>query len=153
MLSTPGEIPLVKPIYVLIIMYIKSIAKKKGYRRTTMLSLEKYWSKWKKSWRERSKQRLTIYLGSWQHHVSSLVKVFCMLWHSLWLAMARYGLSHRNDVSLLYWWLEKALAIAGKDLFCNCLVTMKLKAVHNDMPSTHNVTMYIHNQFVKWLKE
>jgi hypothetical protein len=41
-LSTPGEIPLVEPIYVLIIMYIKSVAKKKGYRRTTMLSLEKY---------------------------------------------------------------------------------------------------------------
>ena len=42
MLSTPWEIPLVEPIYVLIIMYIKSVAMKKGYQRTTMLFLEIY---------------------------------------------------------------------------------------------------------------
>ena len=30
---------------------------------------------------------------------------------------------------------------------------MKPKAVRNDMPSTHNVTTYIHNQFVIWLNE
>ena len=54
---------------------------------------------------------------------------------------------------LSYWWLEKALAVAGKDLFRNCLVAMKPKAVRSDMPSTHDVTTYIHNQFVKWLKE
>ena len=45
------------------------------------------------------------------------------------------------------------MAVAGKDLFRNCLVAMKPKAVRNDMPSTHDVTTYIHNEFVKWLKE
>ena len=121
---------------------------------TTMLSLEISWSKWrKKSRRERSKQRLTICLTSRQHHVSSLMKVCCRPWHNLWLAMSRYGFSHCIDVSLSFWWLEKALAIAGKDLFRNCLVVMKPKAVCNDMLSTHNVMMYIHNRFVIWLNE
>ena len=81
--------------------------------------------------------------------------MFCMPWLSLWLVMTRYGSCRRIDVSLSYWWWEnlKALAVAGKDLFRNCLVAMKPKAVRNDMPSTHDVTTYIHNQFVKWLKE
>jgi hypothetical protein len=57
-------------------------------------------------------------------------------------------------LNLLYWWLDKALAVAGKNLFHNCLVAMKKsKAVCLDMPSTHNVTTYIHNQFVMWLQE
>lgn len=30
---------------------------------------------------------------------------------------------------------------------------MKPKAVQNDIPNTHEVTTYIHNQFVLWLKE
>ena len=148
------EIPLVEHISVVTTMYIKSVANKMGYLRTTTLSLEISWSKWrKKSRRERSKQRLTIFLTSWQHHASSLVKVCCMLWHNSWLAMTKYGFSRCIDVSLLFWWLEKALAVAGKDLFQYCLVAMKPKAVHNDMPNTHNVTTYIHNQFVIWLNE
>jgi hypothetical protein len=49
--------------------------------------------------------------------------------------------------------LEKALAVAGKNLFRNCLVAMRPKAVRLDMPSTHDITTYIHNQFVVWLKE
>ena len=62
----------------------------------------------------------------------------------VWLEVLKY---------LLYWWMVKSLAVAGKDLFRNCLSAMRPKAVKRDMPSTHDVTTYIHNQFVNWLKE
>ena len=47
--------------------------------------------------------------------------------------------------------MEKALAVAGKNAFRNCLVAMRPKAVRQDIPSTHEVTTYIHNEFVEWL--
>ena len=47
----------------------------------------------------------------------------------------------------------KSLAVAKKAMFCNCLVLMRPKAVHQDVPTTHQVTMYIHNEFVKWLND
>jgi hypothetical protein len=47
----------------------------------------------------------------------------------------------------------KSLAMADKASFRNCLVAMRPKAVTKDIPSTHNVTTYIHNQFVKRLEE
>jgi hypothetical protein len=47
----------------------------------------------------------------------------------------------------------KALAVADKAVFRNCLVAMRPKAGRQDIPSTHDVATYIHNEFVKWLKE
>jgi hypothetical protein len=43
--------------------------------------------------------------------------------------------------------------VASKATFRNCLVAMRPKAKIVDLPSTHNVTKYIHNQFVEWLKD
>jgi hypothetical protein len=56
------------------------------------------------------------------------------------------------------WWIvadvdQQALAIAGKVMFCNCLVAMRPKAGSVDLPTTHDVTVYIHNKFVKWLRK
>jgi hypothetical protein len=44
------------------------------------------------------------------------------------------------------------LALADKSLFRNCLVTMRPKTTIKDLPSTHNVSVYIHNSFVEQLK-
>jgi hypothetical protein len=46
----------------------------------------------------------------------------------------------------------QSLAVADKDLFRNCLVTMRPKTTKNDLPSTHDVSVYIHNRFVDQLK-
>ncbi|KAF8239820.1 hypothetical protein L208DRAFT_1235682 [Tricholoma matsutake] len=48
---------------------------------------------------------------------------------------------------------NQSLAMANKALFCNCLVSMRPKSITKDILSTHNVTTYIHNQFVEWLEE
>jgi len=45
----------------------------------------------------------------------------------------------------------QALAVAGKTTFYNCLVAMRPKAGTLDLPSTHDITTYIHNEFVEWL--
>ncbi|KAF8495282.1 hypothetical protein F5888DRAFT_1590632, partial [Russula emetica] len=42
---------------------------------------------------------------------------------------------------------DQALAVANKAMFRNCLVAMRPKAKTLDLPSTHDVTKYIHN---KW---
>jgi hypothetical protein len=55
------------------------------------------------------------------------------------------------------WWKctepIKSLAVADKASFRNCMVAMRPKSVTNDIPSTHKVTTYIHNQFVEQLEE
>jgi hypothetical protein len=59
-------------------------------------------------------------------------------------------------ISFLNWCADvpfKALAVADKAVFCNCLVAMRPNAVQQDILSTHDVTTHIHNEFVKWLKE
>ena len=48
---------------------------------------------------------------------------------------------------------SKVLALADKAVFHNCLIVMRLQAICNDLPSTHDVETYIHNQFVNWLKQ
>lgn len=48
---------------------------------------------------------------------------------------------------------KKSLAVANNAAFRNCLISMRPKAVRQDIPSTHQVTTYIHNEFVKWLTE
>ncbi|KAF8223755.1 hypothetical protein L208DRAFT_1071098, partial [Tricholoma matsutake] len=47
---------------------------------------------------------------------------------------------------------DQLLAIADKALFRNCLVIMRPKTVKCDLPSTHDVLVYIHNHFVEHLK-
>ncbi|KAF8228770.1 hypothetical protein L208DRAFT_1124433, partial [Tricholoma matsutake] len=41
---------------------------------------------------------------------------------------------------------NRVLVVADKVVFCNCLVAMRLKAGQQDIPSTHNVATYIHNE-------
>ncbi|RDB23358.1 putative AC transposase [Hypsizygus marmoreus] len=48
---------------------------------------------------------------------------------------------------------DQALALANKAVFHNCLVTMRPKTTKADLPSTHNVVVHLHNQFVEWLKQ
>ena len=65
--------------------------------------------------------------------------------------MTRYGPNKFSDWCADVWF--KALAVADKVVFRNCLVAMRPKAEQQDIPSTHDVATYIHNEFVKWLKE
>jgi hypothetical protein len=44
------------------------------------------------------------------------------------------------------------LAVADKALFRNCLVTMRPKTIGNNLPSTHDVLVYLHNCFVEQMK-
>ena len=44
------------------------------------------------------------------------------------------------------------MAVADKALFRKCLITMRPKTTKNDLPSTHNVSVYIHNRFADKLK-
>jgi hypothetical protein len=47
----------------------------------------------------------------------------------------------------------QSLAVADKAMFCNCLVMMRPKSMQKEIPSTHNVTRYIHNEFVRRVEE
>lgn len=47
----------------------------------------------------------------------------------------------------------QSLALASKAAFRNCLVAMRPKSIGKDIPSTHEVTVYIHNQFATHLKK
>jgi hypothetical protein len=42
--------------------------------------------------------------------------------------------------------------VTDSALFQNCLTVMRPRTVHHDLPSVHEVSKYIHNKFVKWLK-
>jgi hypothetical protein len=46
----------------------------------------------------------------------------------------------------------QALAVAENPVFRNCLVAMRPKASCKDIPSSHDVGLYIHNTFVQWIK-
>ncbi|KAG6905216.1 hypothetical protein DXG01_004119 [Tephrocybe rancida] len=48
---------------------------------------------------------------------------------------------------------DQSLALANKAVFRNILVAMRPKATSADLPSTYDVKVHIHNEFVKWLKE
>jgi hypothetical protein len=41
--------------------------------------------------------------------------------------------------------------MASKASFYNCLVAMRPRAKIIDLPSMHDVTRYIYNQFVEWV--
>jgi hypothetical protein len=47
----------------------------------------------------------------------------------------------------------QSLAVASKATFRNCLVAMRPKTTKSDLPSTHDVTTYIHNEFVRLLED
>lgn len=44
------------------------------------------------------------------------------------------------------------MAVADKALFRNCLVAMRPKTTKNDIPSSHDVSVYLHNHFIDQLK-
>ncbi|KAI0061781.1 hypothetical protein BV25DRAFT_1769205, partial [Artomyces pyxidatus] len=46
---------------------------------------------------------------------------------------------------------DQALALANKASFRNCLVAMRPRSITADLPSTHNVCAYLHNEFTKIL--
>jgi hypothetical protein len=46
---------------------------------------------------------------------------------------------------------RQALAVVNKAVFQNCLVAMRPNTTQKDLPSSHNISVYIHNSFVKWL--
>jgi hypothetical protein len=47
---------------------------------------------------------------------------------------------------------DQALALTEKAIFRNCLVAMRPKTTRKDLPSRHDIEVYIHNAFVGWLK-
>ena len=47
----------------------------------------------------------------------------------------------------------QSLAVADKVSFRNCLVSMQSSATKADLPSTHDITAFIHNSFVSFLKK
>ncbi len=47
---------------------------------------------------------------------------------------------------------DQALALAEKPSFWNCLVAMRPKTMRKDLPTRHNIEIYIHNEFMDWLK-
>lgn len=49
--------------------------------------------------------------------------------------------------------VAKSLAVVDKAAFRNCLVAMRPRSTNADLPSTHNVKTYIHNEFVQMLNE
>ena len=44
------------------------------------------------------------------------------------------------------------MAVADKSLVRNCLINMRPKTTIKELPSTHDVSVYIHNRFVDQLK-
>ncbi|KAN0124318.1 hypothetical protein V8E52_001967 [Russula decolorans] len=47
---------------------------------------------------------------------------------------------------------DQALAVAKKPIFWNYLVVMRPKTTQKDLPSRHDIEVYIQNMFVDWLK-
>ncbi|KAG1810927.1 uncharacterized protein BJ212DRAFT_1302242 [Suillus subaureus] len=47
---------------------------------------------------------------------------------------------------------NQSLVVADKPAFRNCLVAMQLNAILADIPSTHDVSAYIHNAFIEFIK-
>ncbi|KAF8874801.1 hypothetical protein BD779DRAFT_1419685, partial [Infundibulicybe gibba] len=47
---------------------------------------------------------------------------------------------------------NQSLAVASKASFRNCLVAMRPSVMSNELPSSFDVTTYIHNKFVSWLE-
>lgn len=52
-----------------------------------------------------------------------------------------------------YFNILQSLLVANKATFRNCLVAMRPKSTTADLPSTHDISTYIHNAFIKFLDE
>jgi len=63
----------------------------------------------------------------------------------VWLAL-------HVDTKMLMW-VYKALAVADKQMFQNCLVAMRPKATRLDLPTTFDIGKHLHNEFIGWLTE
>ncbi|KAH9012951.1 hypothetical protein EDB83DRAFT_2233517 [Lactarius deliciosus] len=48
---------------------------------------------------------------------------------------------------------DQAFAVANNKLFQDCLVSMRPKTKASDLPSSHDVGVYVHNECLKWLKQ
>ncbi|KAF8229374.1 hypothetical protein L208DRAFT_1286927, partial [Tricholoma matsutake] len=48
---------------------------------------------------------------------------------------------------------DQSPAVANKASFRNCLIIMRPKTIKQDLPTTHSVSVYIHNQFIEQLKQ
>jgi hypothetical protein len=48
---------------------------------------------------------------------------------------------------------DQALALVEKPVFRNCLIAMRPKTTKKDLPSTHDLVVHIHNEFVAWMKK
>ncbi len=46
----------------------------------------------------------------------------------------------------------KSLAVAKKTHFRNCLVSMRPNAVNEDLPTTHDIMTYVHNEFISFMQ-
>jgi hypothetical protein len=47
----------------------------------------------------------------------------------------------------------KAFAVANNKLFQNCLVSMRPKTKASELPSSHDIGVYLHNECVRWLEQ
>ncbi|KIM57892.1 hypothetical protein SCLCIDRAFT_59477, partial [Scleroderma citrinum Foug A] len=47
---------------------------------------------------------------------------------------------------------NQSLAVANKPAFRNCLVAMRPNANKADIPSSHDISTFIHNSFVDFLQ-
>jgi hypothetical protein len=63
-----------------------------------------------------------------------------------YLLVVRYATT-RHRVTL------QAFAVANNKLFRNCLVAMRPKTKTSELPSSHDVGVYVHNESVRWLKQ
>ncbi|KIL54920.1 hypothetical protein M378DRAFT_46170, partial [Amanita muscaria Koide BX008] len=48
---------------------------------------------------------------------------------------------------------DQAFALVNKPVFRNCLVVMRPKTKTRELPSSHDVATYLHNEYITWLKE
>ncbi|KAG1722758.1 hypothetical protein EDB19DRAFT_1645626 [Suillus lakei] len=46
----------------------------------------------------------------------------------------------------------QSLVVADKPAFRNCLVAMRPNTILADIPLTHDVSAYIHNTFIEFIK-
>ena len=77
-----------------------------------------------------------------------------VLSHNSLSVMTRY--QFLTFIHAWHGWLEEtlqSLAVADKTTFRNCLVAMRPKAKNIDIPSSHIVNTYIHNQFADQIKQ
>jgi hypothetical protein len=48
---------------------------------------------------------------------------------------------------------DQALTVAKKSVFYNCLIVIRPRTTHRDLPSRHDLEVYIHNEFVECLEK